>query len=138
VGESRQAKRRQIRLIRALALTLALGIAAPALAQEPPEAVYAKFHRAGLAADYEGMRKYESAAKVKEMEPIPPEQREPILAALARTLPRSYSVVEKTVEEGATRAVLRLRGTQPAISATITLVKEKGEWKVDDANWGGR
>jgi hypothetical protein len=125
-------------LIRPLAVALGLAIATPALAQDPPEAVYAKFHRAGLAADYEGMRQYESAEKAKEMDPIPPAQREPILEALARTLPRSYHVVEKTVEEGARRAVLRLRGTQPPISGTITLVKEKGEWKVDDANWGGR
>jgi len=125
-------------LIRPLALALGLAIATSALAQDAPEAVYAKFHRAGLAADYQDMRRYESAAKAQEMDPIPPDQREPILQALARTLPRSYSVVEKTVEEGARRAVLRLRGTQPPISGTITLVKEKGEWKVDDANWGGR
>ncbi len=136
MGESRQGKRRQIRLIRALALALALATT-PARAQEPPEAVYAKFHRAGLAADYEGMRKYESAAKAGEMEPVPPDDRAPMLEALARTLPRSYSVVEETVEEGAMRAVLRLQGTQPPITGTITLVKEKGEWKVDDANWGG-
>ena len=125
-------------MIRPLALALGLAIATPALAQDAPEAVYAKFHRAGLAADYQDMRRYESAAKAQEMDPIPPDQREPILQALARTLPRSYSVVEKTVEEGARRAVLRLRGTQPPISGTITLVKQKGEWKVDDANWGGR
>lgn len=110
----------------------------PALAQDPPEAVYAKFHRAGLAADYEDMRKYESAAKVGEMDPVAPDDRAPILEALARTLPRSYSVVEETVEEGAMRAVLQLRGMQPPILGTITLVKENGEWKVDDANWGGR
>ena len=138
MGESRQGKRRQIRLSRPLALALGLALAAPALAQDPPEAVYAKYHRAGLAADYEGMRKYESAEKAKQMDPVPPEQREPILEALARTLPRRYSVVGETVEEGARRAVLRLRGTQPPIAGTITLVKEKGEWKVDDANWGGR
>jgi hypothetical protein len=122
-----------------LSLAVALGvIAVPALAQDPPEAVYARFHRAGLAADYDGMRKYESAAKASEMDPVPAGERRQMLKTLARLLPRSYSVVEKTVEEGATRAVLRLRGTQPAISGTITLVKEKGEWKVDDANWGGR
>jgi hypothetical protein len=120
-------------------IVLALGIvAAPVLAQDAPEAVYAKFHRAGLAADYDALRKYQSSAKANEMDPIPPGERKQILQALARLLPRSYSVVEKTVEEGATRAVLRLRGTQPSIAGTITLVKEKGEWKIDDANWGGR
>ncbi|HET7363595.1 MAG TPA: hypothetical protein VFJ70_08500 [Burkholderiales bacterium] len=120
-------------------LIVALGVsAAPAAAQDQPETVYANFHRAGLAADYDGMRKYESAAKAKQMDPIPPAERAPMLQTLARLLPRNYYVVEKTVEDGARRAVLRLRGTQPAISGTITLVKEKGEWKVDDANWGGR
>jgi len=121
------------------ALVLALGlIATAALAQDEPEMVYANFHRAGLAADYEGMRKYESAAKAHEMDPVPTGERKQFLQALARLLPRSYAVVEKTVEEGATRATLKLRGIQPAISGTITLVKEKGTWKVDDANWGGR
>jgi len=125
-------------MIRSLALTLGLAIATPVLAQDEPEAVYAQFHRAGLAADYDGMRKYESAAKTNEMDPIPAGERKRILQALAKLLPRSYAVVEKTVEEGARRAVLRLRGTQPAVSGTITFVKEKGAWKVDDANWGER
>jgi hypothetical protein len=124
--------------MRSIVVALGLAVATPALALDEPEAVYAKFHRAGLAADYEGMRKYESSAKANQMDPIPPGERKQILRALARLLPRSYSVVEKTVEAGATRAALRLRGAQPSISGTITLVKEKGEWKVDDANWGGR
>jgi hypothetical protein len=120
-------------------MVLALGvIATPALAQDEPEAVYARFHRASLAADYDAMRKYESSAKANEMGPVPPGERKQILRILARLLPRSYAVVEKTVEEGAKRAVLRLRGTEPSISGTITLVKEKGEWKIDEANWGER
>jgi hypothetical protein len=132
-------------LIPSIVLTLGVAIAAPALAQDQPEAVYAKFHRAGLAADYDSMRKYESAAKTKEMDPVPPAERKRMLQALARLLPRRYSVVEKIVEAGARRAVLRLRAAQPdaagksqPLLATITLVKEKGEWKVDDANWGER
>jgi hypothetical protein len=48
-------------------------------------------------------------------------------------------VVEKTVDEGGKRAVLRLRAPPPqAVLGTITLVKEKGEWKVDEANWSER
>ena len=124
-------------------LILALGIiAVPALAQDQPETVYANFHRAGLAADYDGMLKYGSA---KEMDPLPRAERKRLLRVLARLLPRTYSVVEKTVEEGGKRALLRLRGTQPgldgkpqAVAGTITLIKERGEWKVDEANWGGR
>jgi acyl-CoA reductase-like NAD-dependent aldehyde dehydrogenase len=124
-------------LIRSSLVALAM-IAMPALAQDQPETVYANFHRAGLAADYDTMRKYESAAKLNQMDRIPPAERKAILQALAKLLPSRYAVVEKTVEEGAKRAVLRLRGTQPAVSGTITFVKEKGEWKVDDANWGER
>jgi hypothetical protein len=131
--------------MRSIVVTLGLAVATPALALDEPEAVYAKFHRAGLAADYEGMRKYQSSAKANEMDPIPPGERKQILQALARLLPRSYAVVEKTVEEGATRAVLRLRATQQdadgkpqPLAGTITLVKEKGEWRVDEANWGER
>ena len=132
-------------MIRSLALTLGLAVAMPALAQDQPETVYARFHRASLAADYDAMRKYESSAKVNEMDPVPPGERKQILRVLATLLPRSYSVVEKTVEEGARRAVLRLRATHPdahgkpqSVSGTITFVKENGEWKIDEANWGER
>jgi hypothetical protein len=118
-------------LIRPLVLTLGVAIATAALAQDPPEAVYAKFHRAGLAGDYDTMLKYGTAAE-------PTAERKRLLQVLARLLPRKYSVVEETVEEGGKRALLRLRGTQPSVAGAITLVKEKGEWKVDEANWGER
>ena len=120
-------------MIRSLALTLGVAIATATAAQDPPEAVYAKFHRAGLAGDYDTMLKYGTAA-----EPVAAAERKRLLQVLARLLPRTYSVVEETVEEGGKRALLRLRGTQPAVAGTITLVKEKGEWKVDEANWGER
>ena len=122
-------------MIRSLVLTLGVAIATASPAQDPPEAVYAKFHRAGLAADYDTMLKYASA---KEMQVLSPAERKRLLQVLARLLPRKYSVVEETVEEGGKRALLRLRGTQPAVAGAITLVKEKGEWKVDEANWGER
>jgi hypothetical protein len=122
-------------LIRSLVFALGI-LAVPALAQEPPETVYGNFHRAVLAGDYDGMLKYGSAAQVND---LPPTERKRLLQILARVLPRKSSVVEKTVVEGAKRAVLRLRGTQPpAVLGTITLVKEKGEWKVDEANWAER
>jgi hypothetical protein len=122
-------------LIRSLVLALGI-IAAPAHAQQPPETVYASFHRAGLAGDYDGMLKYGSAAQASD---LPPAERKRLLKILARLLPTKYSVVEKTVDEGGKRAVLRLRGAQPqALLGTITLVKEKGEWKVDEANWAER
>jgi hypothetical protein len=121
-------------LIRGLAVVLGVAVATAALAQDEPETVYAKFHRAGLAADYETMLKYGTVAK----EPLPPAERKRLLQVLARVLPRAYSVVEKTVDEGGKRAVLRLRGRQPAVAGTITFVKEKGEWKVDEANWAER
>jgi hypothetical protein len=120
-------------LIRAIVLALGLAIAAPALAADGPEAVYAKYHRAGLAGDYDAMLKYGTAAN------LPSAERKRLLRVLARLLPRSYSVVEETIEEGGKRALLRLRGAQPqAVLGTITLVKERGEWKVDEANWAER
>ena len=117
-------------MLRVAVLAIGVAIAAPAQPQDEPEAVYAKFHRAGLVADYDAMLKYGIAAKAKE--------RKEFLQVLARLLPRHYSVVEKIVEEGGTRALLRLRGAPEAVSGAITLVKEKGEWKVDEANWGER
>ena len=125
-------------MLRAVVLAIGVAIAAPAQPQDEPEAVYAKFHRAGLMANYEAMLKYGTAAKAKEMAPMAPEERKRLLEVLARLLPRRYAVVEKTVEEGGARARLRLRGAPEAVSGTITLVKEKGEWKVDEANWGER
>src|SRR5207244_3219153 len=55
-----------MKLCKAVALAaavLCLAATAAAVAGEEPEAVYAKFHAASLAADYDTLRKYGTVAK---------------------------------------------------------------------------
>src|SRR5688572_11489131 len=104
---------------------------ASALAAEEPEAVYAKFHKAGLEANFEEMRKWGSAAGAAELAAMPAAQRQAALKFLAGMLPKSYSIDSKSVE--ASRATLRVSAKQQqgTVYGVVTLLKEGGEWKVE-------
>jgi hypothetical protein len=127
----------------AAALLAALPLAASAA--DDPEAVYAKFHRAGLTANFDGMLKYGTAEKGASLASMPAPMRREMLDMLAHMLPKTYSVAGKTIAPDGKHATLRVTaeqksrpGDQPSPAAgRITLVKEGGVWKVDEANWGG-
>ena len=108
------------------------------------EAVYAKFHRAGLAADFGEMKKYGTAAGTAEMAAIPAKERKEMLMFLALTLPKTYSITRSEISPDGKRATLQAtasvspRGGQPqTANGTIAMVNEAGAWKVENANWGG-
>jgi len=109
-----------------------------AFAQEDPEAVYRKFHAASLAADFEEMRKYGTAAGAAEIAAMPAVQRYAIMKMLAAMLPQSYSITGKEVSADGSQATLRAisTGKAPGARGTITLLKEGGAWKVEQAKWG--
>lgn len=113
-----------------------------ASAADEPEDVYARFHAAGLAADFEAMRKHGTAAKAEEMAAMPEQIKGMMLRLLAEILPRRYSIAGRTIDPGGSRATLQVTAAQdspggkPApVEGTIVLLKENGEWKVDRANW---
>lgn len=115
-----------------------------ASAADEPEAIYAKFHRAGLAANFDEMLKYGTAQKGVEDTSMPVEMRQAMLNFLAQMLPKSYSVASKTIDPNGNHATLRVTAMQSqhpgdipeTVNGTITLIKENGDWKVDEAKWG--
>ncbi len=127
----------------AVAALLAFPLAAPAA--DEPEAVYAKIHSAALAANFDEMRKYGTAQKADDMAWMPAWLQQPILRFLARMIPKTYTVAGKTLTPDGNGATLRLTATTESrpgekpetVNGTVTLVKEKGEWKVDEVRWGG-
>ena len=118
------------------ALLIAFLVAVPAFAAEEPEAVYAKFHKAGLEANFDEMRKWGSAAGAAEIAAMPAAQRQEALKFLASMLPKTYRLDRKSVE--AARAILRVSSKQPqgTVYGVVTLIKEGGEWKVEEEKWG--
>jgi hypothetical protein len=119
------------------AFILFVVISSAAAAADEPEEVYAKFHKAGRAANFNEMRKYGTSAGAAEMASVPAEMRQPMLDLLAQMLPETYTVVDKTIDASGNRATLQVSGAQEA-KGTITLLKQKGQWKVDKADWRGQ
>jgi hypothetical protein len=121
------------KLVAALLVALAT---APAMAAEEPEAVYAKFHKAGREANFAELRKWGTKQKGDEVAAMPPMMQSGMLRMMAAMLPKTYTVTGRRIE--ATRATLNVSGPQEGgrIYGVVTLLKEGGEWKVDEEKWG--
>jgi hypothetical protein len=115
-----------------------LWVPALACAAEAPEAVYAKFHRAVVAGDFNEMIKYGTAKQAAETRAMPPAARQAALELVRRLMPKTYSLAGKRIETDE-RMTLRLvsQGAGGISSGTARMQMENGEWKVDEVNWGG-
>lgn len=124
---------------RLLAAALILSIPPVAFAADEPEAVYEKFHAAGLAADFAAQVRYGSKARGEEMAGTPEPMRQMMLQMIAGMLPKRYRVLDKAIADGGNRATLRLAegeaGATGGRTGAIVLLKEGGEWKVEEASW---
>ena len=108
--------------------------AGPASAADGPEAVYDKLHRATLAGNVEEVLSHASAQRRAEMASLPGKEDMVHMAAMA--LPRTYSITRRTVRGG--KAHLSAQGIHESdgpARGEVDLVREKGEWKVDEWNW---
>jgi hypothetical protein len=107
-------------------------------AADEPEQVYAKLHAAVLAGNVDEMKKQLAAEKAAQLGSPPTATEQMMLNFMRSILPKSYRVQRKTVDGD--RATLVLAGEQPGQSARapgkVTLVRERGEWKVDSEHWG--
>jgi len=129
--------------IRTLAAAALFALAQGAPAQEPPEAVYAKFHRALAAGNLDEMLKYAPAARRAELAGMPAAQKQATVEFMARLAPKNHAITGKQVSPDGNRATLRATGTGTALLnskpetqyGTIAMVKEGGEWKVDQTSW---
>lgn len=104
-----------------------------ASAADEIEAVYAKFHRAGLTANFDEMLKYGTAQP--DLATMPAAEKQAMLGFLAQILPKTYTVTRKTIDSDGNHATLHLDAS--GVAGTVTLVKENGVWKVGNADWGG-
>ena len=124
----------------ALAAVLALA-ARPAGAQDQPEAVYLKLHRATLVHNLDEMLLYASDARRAELAGTPGSS--VMLKLISSMMPRVYSVKSTAVTPDGLRAQMRATGsftfmgsTAPSYG-TVNFVRQKGEWKVDRFEWSG-
>ena len=113
-----------------------------ALAQEDPEAVYAKLHRAALAGKADEVVSYGTAAQRAELAKLPKEEREAVIGFLAKMLPATYTITEKTIAPDGNSAVLRGTGVVELIGKSDSYLlanfkKEGGAWKVEKWSWTG-
>lgn len=110
-----------------------------ALAQEDPEAVYARLHRATLAGNAEEVMGYSTAATKAELAAKPQAERNALVRALAQAMPRTYTITEKSIAPDGMRATLRGTGiseyqTRAEAYLTASFSKEGEAWRV--ASWG--
>jgi hypothetical protein len=124
-----------------LALFLLTG--AIALAQEDPEALYAKMHGATLAGNTAEVLGYGTATSQAELAPKSQAEKDAVVRGLARVLPKSYTITEKTIAPDGNSAVLRATGTSEApgraqLYLDARFVKEGGAWKAASWSWTDR
>jgi len=107
-----------------------------ALAQEDPEAVYAKLHKATLAAKADEVLSYASAKNKAELN-AEKGKAQAVIQFMSKLIPQSYTITERRIE--ASTATLRGTGTgglgNSAMYLNADFVKEAGAWKVDQWGW---
>jgi len=129
--------------IAAAAALLVLPAAVLAQPAEAPEAVYAKYHRAAIAADFNEMARLAPEPQRAELAKIDAADKALAARAIAPAMPRTYLVKSKTVEVKDFRVRLVVSGpgqlrpqAKPEILwGAIRMDVENGAWKVAEARW---
>jgi hypothetical protein len=126
----------RISSVRAVAAILLL-VPFAALAQEDPEAVYAKMHKAALAGNSDEVISYASAKQKADLGSKTKAERDAVIGVMAKLIPKTYSVTGKNIS-GDT-ALLQGTGQggigSSAMYLSASFVKEGGAWKVDQWGW---
>lgn len=120
--------------------TLFVLFCAGAVAQEDPEAVYAKLHRATLAGKIDEVLSYGTAAQQAELANKPKAEKDAVIGLMSKMLPATYTITEKTIAADGNSAVLRGTGVVDLIGKADSYLlanfkKEGGVWKVDKWSW---
>ncbi len=129
--------------IPAIAAAFLLLLPCTAAAQEDPEAVYGKFHRALIAGNIADLSKYGTPGGAAELAKMSPEQRKGALELMKQLIPPSYTISGKQPGADANRLTMRASGMGTSLfsgkpepmEGVIQMVKMGGEWKVDQSNW---
>lgn len=114
-----------------------------AVAQEDPEAVYAKLHAAALAANAEQVMSYSTTAAKAELAAKPQAERDALIRGMAQALPKTYTITEKNIAPDGNSAVLLGTGvseyqTRATAYLTASFRKEGEAWKVSSWGWSNQ
>ena len=129
--------------MRTIAALLLLLAALPAAAADEPDAVYTRYHRAAVTRDLDEMLRYAAAAQRAEIAAMSAAQRDALGKMLEVGMPRAFLLKKKTLTPDGKGARLLLAGPggsvldakSEALYGTVTLVNERGEWKVVSSDW---
>jgi hypothetical protein len=114
-----------------------------AIAQEDPEAVYARLHSAMLAGKADEVMGYSTAATKAELAAKPQTERDALMRGMAQAAPRTYTVTEKSIAPDGKSATLRGTGvsefqTRAEAYLTASFRKEGEAWKVASWAWSNQ
>ncbi|MCM2287499.1 MAG: hypothetical protein NDI67_00620 [Sulfuritalea sp.] len=114
-----------------------------AVAQEDPEAVYAKLHGAALAGNAEEVMGYSTAAAKAEFAAKTQAERDALIRGMAQALPKTYTITEKNIAPDGNSAVLLGTGvseyqTRATAYLTASFRKEGEAWKVSSWGWSNQ
>ncbi|MDZ4253300.1 MAG: hypothetical protein U1A72_12100 [Sulfuritalea sp.] len=114
-----------------------------AIAQEDPEAVYAKLHSAMLAGKADEVMGYSTAATKAELAAKPQAERDALMRSMAQAAPRTYTVTDKSIAPDGKSATLRGTGvsefqTRAEAYLTASFRKEGEAWKVASWAWSNQ
>ena len=113
-----------------------------AFAQEPPEQVYQKLHRATLAGNADEMMSYATAAKRAELKSLP--GRDATVKMMAGLMPEAYVVNSRVFNpDGKTARLIasgmgEFMGAHSMMYGTVNFIREEGKWLVDQWEWGNQ
>lgn len=114
-----------------------------ALAQEDPEALYAKLHSATLAGNTDEVLGYGTTAAQAELASKSQAEKDAVVKSLAQVLPRTYTITEKTIAPDGSSAVLRGAGINESrgraeFYLNAVFKKEGNAWKVASWSWSSQ
>lgn len=114
-----------------------------AVAQEDPEAVYAKLHSAALAGNAEQVMGFSTTAAKAELAAKPQAERDALIRGMAQAMPKTYTITEKNIAPDGNSAVLLGTGvseyqTRATAYLTASFRKEGEAWKVSSWGWSNQ
>ena len=113
-----------------------------AAAADDAEATYAKFHRAMLAGNLDDLNRYGTPGGGEELAKMPAPQRKQVLDMMKSLMPKRYKIVDRQLSSDGSKLRFRMTGTGSGFGGegsthegVVVMLKQGGEWKVDDVKW---
>jgi len=128
--------------LKGLLAGLAVLASCAVFAQEQPEQVYQKLHRATLAGNAEEVMAFATAAKRNELKNMP--GRDATIKMMGGLMPKQYTVNSRVFNpDGKTARLIasgmgEFMGSHSMMYGTVNFIREEGQWRVDQWEWGNQ